>query len=127
MERLTAYDSDDFAYVKGGKVMDKKVSAAILRLAAYEDSSLMPDEIQQLLTLTVKLLLLCEVPQAERDKVFRRLHIGAGDYMGSGFAFVDAYHRIYDGFIETTGDGLYQAIKGEIDRQQFPAAPKEEK
>ena len=45
MERLTAYDSDDFAYVKGGKVMDKKVSAAILRLAAYEDSGLSPDEI----------------------------------------------------------------------------------
>ena len=45
MDRLTAYDSDDFAYVKGGKVMDKKVSAAILRLAAYEDTGLEPDEI----------------------------------------------------------------------------------
>jgi len=48
MERLTACDSDDFAYVKGGKVMDKKVSAAILRLAAYEDTGLSPDEIQRL-------------------------------------------------------------------------------
>lgn len=48
MERLTAYDSDDFAYVKGGKVMDKKVSAAILRLAAYEDTGLEPNEIKAL-------------------------------------------------------------------------------
>ena len=46
MERLTAYDSDDFAYVKGGKVMDKKVSAAILRLAAYEDTGLTPEEVK---------------------------------------------------------------------------------
>ena len=44
--RLTAYDSDDFAYVKGGKVMDKKVSAAILRLAAYEDTGLTPEEVK---------------------------------------------------------------------------------
>lgn len=46
MERLTAYDSDDFAYVKGGKVMDKKVSAAILRLATYEDTGLTPEEVK---------------------------------------------------------------------------------
>ena len=46
MERLTAYDSDDFAYVKGGKVMDKKVSAAILRLAAYENTGLTPEEVK---------------------------------------------------------------------------------
>lgn len=45
MDRLTAYDADDYAYVKGGKVTNKKVAEAILRLAAYEDTGLEPDEI----------------------------------------------------------------------------------
>jgi hypothetical protein len=45
MNRLTAYDADDYAYVKGGKVTNKKVAEAILRLAAYEDTGLSPDEI----------------------------------------------------------------------------------
>lgn len=45
MDRLTTYDADGYAYVKGGKVTNKKVAEAILRLAAYEDTGLEPDEI----------------------------------------------------------------------------------
>lgn len=75
--------------------------------------------------LIAKLVLLCEPPKEWRDKVFRRLHVGAGDYMGSGYAFLDAFHRIWDGFIETADDDLCRTIRDEIEKQNVARGPQE--
>lgn len=128
MDRLTAqwgenhavptkFDLADFALKLENPEWDG-FTKILDRLAAYEEIGLEPDEIKTLIALTVKLLRLCDVPQNDWPKVFCRLHLGAGDYMGTGYAFMDGYRHIYDDFIETTSDGLYQAIKNEIDRQQ---------
>jgi hypothetical protein len=103
---------------------------AIERLATYEHTGLTPEEINNLRAkieqlraekeaaadIIAKLVCLCEVPQKDYNTVFRRLYIGGGDYMGSGYAFVDAYYRIWDEFVQTADDGLYQLIQSKIEK-----------
>ena len=114
MERLTAYDADDYAYVKGGKVINKKVAEAILRLAAYEDTGLEPDEIPHWIPVS-------EPPKAEgwyfvaiknngKYRVEQDLYaIELADAHGRKHGFCKAEHRNITHW------------------QPLPAAPKEEK
>lgn len=60
------------------------------------------------------LILLCEVPRKEWSKVFRKINLGLGDYMGTGYIFIDRYHKIYDDFMEKTSDSLYNLIKEKV-------------
>jgi hypothetical protein len=85
MERLTAYDADDYAYVKGGKVINKKVAEAILRLAAYEDTGLEPDEIPSWIdaegeTPDIGQTVLVYLPDKEEEKIRVGEYLGEGDY-----------------------------------------------
>lgn len=45
------------------------------------------------------LIILCEVPQKDRDKVFKKISIRVGDYMGTGYIFLDKYNKIYEEFL----------------------------
>lgn len=73
-------------------------------------------ERDEIAALCGKLIALCDQPQKWRVKLFRR-HQGAmiGDYMGSGYPFVDSFNRIYTEFEETASDGAYQAIRRATD------------
>lgn len=72
------------------------------------------DDLDIATSLIAKLFILCEVPIKEQHKVFKKINIGAGDYIGSGYAFIDAYHKIYDEFLENTTNSLYNLIKKKI-------------
>lgn len=115
------------------------------RLAAYEDTGLEPEEIldpvemakvamalkenvslrsqlaeataerDEAVALIASLVDLCSVPQADQSKVFRRLVFGAGDYMGSGYAFIDAFYHIWDEFEESAAEPLYRSIRTALD------------
>ena len=65
-----------------------------------------------------KLILLCEVPQDKRDLAFRRIPMRAGDYMGSGYAFIDEYREIYDNFMFEIDNKLFELIRAENAKQQ---------
>ena len=99
--------------VNRAATMREKVLKIIERLQA--ESAQLQAERDAAVELIAKLIMLCEVPQKDCDKVFRRLHIGAGDYMGSGYAFIDAYNRILNEFLETVNEDFYKLIRCEID------------
>ena len=67
--------------------------------------------------LIAKLYKLCNVPKEWESKTFRRLIIGAGDYMGSGYAFVDAFNRLWDDFMDVTDDTFYEIVRAEIEKE----------
>jgi hypothetical protein len=85
MDRLTTYDADGYAYVKGGKATNKKVAEAILRLAAYEDTGLEPDEIPSWIdaedeTPDIGQTVLVYLPDKEEEKIRVGEYLGEGDY-----------------------------------------------
>lgn len=69
-------------------------------------------ERDEVASLCGKLVALCEQPQEWRQKLFRR-HMGPmiGDYMGSGYPFVDAFDRIYTDFEEKASDVAHKAVR----------------
>lgn len=108
------------AYNEGVQAMllaNQELRAELARVEKERDAAV---------ELVAKLVLLCAVPQKECDKVFRRLHIGAGDYMGSGYTFVDAFDRVWDEFLAAADDAVYRLIKDEIDRRQIERQKAEE-
>lgn len=42
-----------------------------------------------------------------------------GDYMGSGYDFLDSFNRIFDNFVETADDEFYTAICGAAEKEIF--------
>ena len=55
-----------------------------------------------------ELILLCDMPKEAQQKLLRPIKIGAGDYMGSGYAFTDVFNRIYNEFIYNCSEELWQ-------------------
>jgi hypothetical protein len=64
-----------------------------------------------------KLVALCEIPKEWRDKVLRRHVNRPGDYMGSGYDFLDAFYKLFEDFTETAGDTTYQAVRLAIEQE----------
>lgn len=78
-----------------------------------------------------KLIALCSPPKEWAPKLFRRHINRPGDYMGSGYDFLDSFNRIFDNFVETADDEFYTAICGAakkeiLERKQKIAGKKEE-
>ena len=48
-------------------------------------------------------------------KLLRPIRIGAGDYMGSGYAFTDKFNKIYDEFTYNCSEELWQKIRIALD------------
>lgn len=73
-------------------------------------------ERDELASLSGKLVVLCEPPQKWRPKLFRKYQ-GAmiGDYMGSGYPFIDDFNRIWADFEETASAGAYDALRKAAD------------
>lgn len=70
-----------------------------------------------------KLFALCSPPQKWWPKLFRRLPARVGDYMGSGYSFVDSANRIIDEFTETAEESLYNDVRraAEEEAQKYKA------
>lgn len=68
-------------------------------------------ERDEIATLCGKLVVLCDQPREKWKEVFLKYRGSMiGDYMGSGYPFVDAFNRIIDGFMLEMSDGAYKAV-----------------
>ena len=66
-----------------------------------------------------ELILLCDMPKEVQSKILRPMRMGAGDYMGSGYAFIDSYNRIFDEFLYNCSEELWQKIRIALDNKQL--------
>lgn len=64
-----------------------------------------------------ELILPRDMSKENQQKVLRHIRIGVGDYMGSGYAFTDAFNRIYDEFAYNCSEELWQKIRKSLDRK----------
>ena len=62
-----------------------------------------------------ELILLCDMPKEAQQKLLRPIKIGVVDYMGSGYAFTDAFNKIYNEFIYNCSEELWQKIRVALD------------
>lgn len=85
----------------------EKIADSITKIKENEN---IIEELEYSAELIAKLLLLCTPEQKDRDKLFRRFHPGPGDYMGTGYAFLDAFDKISNYFYETSSNSLYQRV-----------------
>jgi len=68
-------------------------------------------ERDEIATLCGKLIMICDQPRDEWKELFLKYRGSMiGDYMGSGYPFVDAFNRIVDDFMLTMSDGAYKAV-----------------
>lgn len=75
-------------------------------------------ERDEIATLCGKLIAICDQPRDIQKEVFRKYDLSRfGDYLGSGYPFVDAFNRIYDEFIETSSDGAYKLVKESAEKE----------
>lgn len=92
-----------------------------------EELAKVKEEMDEVADLCGKLIVLCEPPKEWRMKLFRR-HRGhmIGDYMGSGYPFVDAFNRIFDEFEGTASNSAYQAVRKATDKEAEKRKPQKE-
>lgn len=64
-----------------------------------------------------KLMALCSPPKEWEAKLFRPCIKRPGDYMGSGYAFLDSFNRIFDEFTETADEETYRAIREAAEKE----------
>lgn len=73
-----------------------------------------------------KLVAICDPPKEWRPKLFRPVSRKIGDYMGSGYMFVDSFNRIFDDFVETADDGVYMAVRKAVEAETQKRGPQKE-
>lgn len=64
--------------------------------------------------LLARLLWLCSPNREDEPKLFKRIPLKPGKYMGSGYPFVDAFHKIYNEYCKTVSEDLHQRIGREL-------------
>lgn len=64
-----------------------------------------------------KLMALCSPPKEWEAKLFRPRIKRPVDYMGSGYAFLDSFNRIFEEFTETADEETYRAIREAAERE----------
>lgn len=74
----------------------------------------MEDERDEIAELCAKLIVLCSPPKSWMPKLFRPLSKGIGDYMGSGYPFIDSFNKIITSFTENATDEVYKAVESAI-------------
>lgn len=58
-----------------------------------------------------KLMALCSPQKEWEPKLFKPIIKRPGDYMGTGYAFLDSFNRVFDEFTETSDEETYRAIR----------------
>lgn len=64
--------------------------------------------------LIAKLFILCNESHKNREKLFIKRKAVAGDYLGTGYDFVDAFERVYDDFTYNGDNILNYMVQSEI-------------
>lgn len=68
-------------------------------------------ERDEIATLCGKLFVICNQPREKQEELFLKYRGRMiGDYMGSGYPFVDAFNRIIADFMLTMSDGAYKSV-----------------
>lgn len=79
----------------------------------------MDSELDYAAHMIAKLLLLCSPPIENWKDLFRPIHgFLMGDYMGTGYPFLDAFDKLYDDFLFDCPDLLYDKIREYLDLEQ---------
>ena len=104
------------------------ITDLIARAEAAEDRAEKAEmERRELASLCGKLIVLCEQPRELMEQLFMRNRGRMiGDYMGSGYPFVDAFNRIYVDFEETASDEAYKAVREATEVEAQKRGQKEE-
>lgn len=75
-------------------------------------------ERDEVASLCGKLAVLCDQPRENRQELFQKYRGSMiGDYMGSGYPFVDAYNRLVDDFMLAMSDSAYKAVMEAADKE----------
>lgn len=119
-------------YYPGVKALSVRIEALEKLVAEYQDE-LIPGyreraekaemERDAAVKFCGKLFALCIPPQKWWPKLFRRLPARVGDYMGSGYSFVDSANRVIDEFTEAAEESLYHDVRlaAEEEAQRYKA------
>lgn len=121
--------ADSLQRVKNAQTIDPETLPIVQNLR--KELARVTAERDAAICLCGKLIALCSPPKEWVPKLFRRHINRPGDYMGSGYDFLDSFNRIFDNFVETADDEFYTAICGAaekeiLERKQKMAGKKEE-
>ena len=70
-----------------------------------------------ILGLCGKIIVLCSPPKEWNQKLFRHIIKRPGDYMGTGYPFLDSFNKIYDEFVETADDEIYNLVRCALEKE----------
>lgn len=129
IDEMPTIDPETLPIVKELRAENKKLMEALgdsFALDLMNKLDKLEKERDELASFCGKLVVLCDPPQKWRQKLFRR-HQGTmiGDYMGSGYPFVDDFNRIWSDFEETASDGAYSALRKYADAAALEKKKKE--
>lgn len=101
----------------------KTLQSAYLRAVTERDNAIfqltqLKAERDKAVELAVKLIKIFSIPREDYAEYFRKLRIGAGVYMGTGYAVMDAFFRVYDDFVDNSDDNLYRAVKRGLEESE---------
>lgn len=111
-----AFVSDILNFIKDSTIINPE-NLPIVKELRDQLTKVMAER-DEIATLCGKLIAICDQPRDIQKEVFRKYNLSMfGDYLGSGYPFVDAFNRIYDEFIETSSDGAYKLVKESAEKE----------
>lgn len=87
---------------------------------AYKDhpeskNECLNDALEYSARLIYQLFKICDVSKEDAKKLFRPVKLGIGDYMGTGYYFLDCFNKIYSEYLYTCPEVLSRLIQYNID------------
>ena len=73
------------------------------------------DDLDFAAKIVAKLFMICSPKMQERGKLFKRITPRVGDYMGSGYSFIDAFEKIYTEYEENVSEEFYRLVRKNLD------------
>lgn len=111
-----AFVSDILNFIKDSTIINPE-NLPIVKELRDQLTKVMAER-NEIATLCGKLIAICDQPRDIQKEVFRKYNLSMfGDYLGSGYPFVDTFNRIYDEFIETSSDGAYKLVKESAEKE----------
>lgn len=101
--------SDILDFIKDSPIIDPE-TLSVVRVIREELERIRAER-DEITNLCGKLVVICDQPRDKWKEVFQKYNLSMfGDYMGSGYPFVDAFNRIIADFMLTMSDGAYKSV-----------------
>ena len=101
--------SDILDFIKDSPIIDPE-TLSVVRVIREELERIRAER-DEITNLCGKLVVICDQPRDKWKEVFQKYNLSMfGDYMGSGYPFVDAFNRIIADFMLTMSDGTYKSV-----------------